>query len=172
MNISDDNNPRIRYLKHVEKNLNEGSMLIVALIYLGLELRDSGTKYLFSEFGLDVETFEILLMINLIGSIKPNELSKNVFMHPAKITRVLDRLENMEAIIKTPDKIDRRSYTINLTDHGLQLVKQGIKKFKDSSESLPSWIGKEKFEMYKHITLELIRAIDSQNANEKNDDAT
>lgn len=153
---------------HVEKNLNEGSMLIVALIYLGLELRDSGTKYLFSEFGLDVETFEILLMINLIGSIKPNELSKNVFMHPAKITRVLDRLESMQAIIKTPDKTDRRSYTINLTEHGSELVKKGIMKFKGSSESLPSWIGKERFEMYKHITLELIRALDSEKNDEKN----
>lgn len=171
MNITDENNPRIRYLKHVEKNLNEGSMLIVALIYLGLELRESGTKYLFSEFGLDVETFEILLMINLIGSIKPNELSKNVFMHPAKITRVLDKLENMEAIKKTSDKKDRRSYTINLTENGTKLVKQGIKKFKDSSESLPTWIGKENFEIYKQITLELIKALDSQKTNEKNNDA-
>lgn len=171
MNITDETNPRIRYLKHVEKNLNEGSMLIVALIYLGLELRESGTKYLFSEFGLDVETFEILLMINLIGSIKPNELSKNVFMHPAKITRVLDKLENMEAIIKTPDKKDRRSYTINLTENGTKLVKQGIKKFRDSSESLPSWIGKENFELYKQITLEFIKAVDSEKTNEKDDEA-
>ncbi len=158
MNITDDNIPRIRYLKHIEKNLNEGSMLIVALIYLGLELRESGTKYLFSE-------------LNFIGSVKPNELSKNVFMHPAKITRVLDKLENMEAIKKTSDKKDRRSYTINLTENGTKLVKQGIKKFRDSSESLPLWIGKENFEIYKQITLELIKALDSQKTNEKKDDA-
>lgn len=171
MNITDDNNLRISYLKQVERHLNEDSMLIVALIYLGLELRESGSKYLFSEFGLDVETFEILLMTSLIGEIRPNELSKKIFMHPAKITRVLDKLENMQAINRTPDKNDRRSYTISLTGHGKELVEQGKKKFKESSESLPSWIGKENFEIYKQITLELIKAMGSNKNDEKQDDA-
>lgn len=171
MNISNETNPHIRYLKHIESVLNEGSMLIVALIYLGLELKESGTKYLFAEFGLDVETFEILLTISQTGGIKPNVLSKNIMMHPAKITRVLDRLENLHAVVKTPDKKDRRSYTITLTENGSELVKKGIKKFSDSSESLPSQIGRENFEIYKQITLEMIKALDSGKKNEKKDDA-
>lgn len=162
MNINNKNKLPVETSIEAVESIGQGATLIVSLIHLGAILKEYGNKHIFAEFNLDVETFETLFIISQCEETSPSELSKYSLMHPAKTTRVLDRLEEMSAIERIPHANDRRSYTLRLTKKGEDLLSKSAKKFQTVTASLPKEMGRLNFGIYKKITIEMIKRMEKE----------
>jgi DNA-binding MarR family transcriptional regulator len=138
------------------KNISQPAMLIVALIHLGKLMFELGEKRVFGPLGMGGHEFEALF--NIIHHEKPTPtlLAKHSLMPPAKITRVLDRLEQKQAIIRHPIKGDRRSYSLSITEKGRELFKEATERFKQASERLKSGLGSENIELLSRFIIGII----------------
>jgi MarR family transcriptional regulator, organic hydroperoxide resistance regulator len=54
--------------------------------------------------------------------IKVSDLAKKIYLHPATVVGILDRLETRGMVTRVRSKNDRRVVKINLTDLGRELV--------------------------------------------------
>jgi DNA-binding MarR family transcriptional regulator len=52
----------------------------------------------------------------------PAAIADNIGVDRSAVTRLLDRLEKKDLIVREHDKLDRRSVNIHLTDHGRHLM--------------------------------------------------
>ena len=56
--------------------------------------------------------------------LKVSDVARRMYLHPATVVGILDRLEGRELVKRTRSKEDRRVVEINLTDKGRELVSQ------------------------------------------------
>ena len=56
------------------------------------------------------------------GSVRISELAKRMYLHPATVGGILDRLEKRGLIARCRSKADRRVVDVELTDEGRRLV--------------------------------------------------
>lgn len=56
------------------------------------------------------------------GSLKGTELARRMFIHPATVVNLVDRLEERGLVVRVRSKTDRRVVDIELTDAGVNLV--------------------------------------------------
>ena len=56
--------------------------------------------------------------------IKVSELARRMYLHPATVVGILDRLETRELVLRTRSKEDRRVVEIDLTEQGRDLLTQ------------------------------------------------
>jgi DNA-binding MarR family transcriptional regulator len=56
--------------------------------------------------------------------IKVSELARRMYLHPATVVGILDRLEGRGMVSRTRSKEDRRVVEVDLTDAGKSLVTQ------------------------------------------------
>ena len=56
--------------------------------------------------------------------IKVSELARRMYLHPATVVGILDRLETRELVFRTRSKEDRRVVEIELTEQGRELLTQ------------------------------------------------
>ncbi|MBN1799829.1 MAG: MarR family transcriptional regulator [Spirochaetales bacterium] len=138
------------------KSISQPAMLIVAIIHLGKLLFELGEKQVFGPLGIGGHEFEALF--NIIHHEKPTPtlLSQYSLMPPAKITRVLDKLEQRGAILRNPIKGDRRSYSLAITEKGRELFKQAIERFKQSGQNLSDEVGSENIKQLSRIIISII----------------
>jgi DNA-binding MarR family transcriptional regulator len=140
----------------VLKNISQPAMLIVSIIHLGKLLFEIGEKQVFGPFGIGVHEFEALF--NIIHQKKPTPtmLANHSLLPPAKITRVLDRLEQKQAITRNPVKDDRRSYSLGVTVKGRNIFKQAIERFKYAGESIKKDMGSQNIALLSRMIIEFI----------------
>ncbi len=114
---------------------------IVTAIHLGKVLNETGETSLFAPFDLSTSEFEALFIIDQKSKCRPTEVSRHSVMQPAKITRVLDKLEKKMLITRTALKTDRRAYNLELTEEGAKRLKAAVKAFAAGTESLTQNLG-------------------------------
>ena len=56
------------------------------------------------------------------ASIRVSELARQMFLHPATVVGILDRLEAKNLVTRTRSKEDRRAVEVELTDSGKEVV--------------------------------------------------
>ena len=133
MTISNDN---INYNNVWQElaGISNQAVLIVSLIHLGMLLRENGNKLIFGPLGIGVDEFEALFIISHYKGVRPTDIVKKGLMRPAKITRVLDRLEEMGATKRVHDTSDRRSFILEITKTGQQLLERAKDSFRNTSK--------------------------------------
>ncbi len=169
MTISNDNIDYDKVWKELSGISNQ-AVLIVALIHLGMLLREDGNKLIFRPLGIGVNEFEALFIISSHESARPTDIVKNSLMHPAKITRVLDRLEEIGATIRVPDTADRRSYILELTKTGRELLERAIESFRSISKISFKSLNNKEYKALQSAVLKILynrggREIESNNNN-------
>lgn len=122
--------------------LSPAAAFMVTIIHMGKVLADSGESEVFSGQNISIDEFETLFIINGHPSCRPKDVTTNSVMQPAKITRILDKLENKGFISRHPGKEDRRSYTVELTDSGKKCLEQAEKSFVESTQPMVKKMGK------------------------------
>lgn len=138
------------------KTISEPAMLIVAIIHLGELLFEIGEKQVFGPLGMSVHEFEALFNIAHHEKLTPTLLAQHSLMPPARITRVLDKLEQKEAITRNPIKGDRRSYSLSITENGAELYKQAVEQFKRAGETIRKDLGSEKTTLLTQLVVSFI----------------
>lgn len=75
------------------------------------------------ETGLTGPQLWAMKEISAAGSLNGVELARRMFVHPATIVNLLDRLEERGLVVRVRSKRDRRVVDIELTEVGAGLVK-------------------------------------------------
>jgi DNA-binding MarR family transcriptional regulator len=84
----------------------------------------SYTRRAKKESGLTGPQLWAIKMIADAGSIRVSDLSKKMYLHPATVIGILDRLIRLGLIKKTRSRKDRRVVHVSLTKAGREVVKR------------------------------------------------
>lgn len=74
------------------------------------------------ETGLTGPQLWAIKVIAEAAPIKPSELAKRMYLHPATVVGLIDRLERRELVSRTRSREDRRVVEITLTEKGRDLL--------------------------------------------------
>jgi len=148
------------------KEISQPAMLIVALIHLGKLLFELGEKDVFGPIGIGVNEFEALFSIKHIETPTPTILAQCSLMQPAKITRVLDKLEHIKTIARHPLKGDRRSCSLVLTQKGEELYTQAVAQFKEAGKVMGKNLGSVNVTIFSRLVIGTINGIGGYKKNE------
>jgi DNA-binding MarR family transcriptional regulator len=83
---------------------------------------------LFSEEGLSESQFRALALLSENGPMLMKKMSDAMFVTPANITGVVDRLEEKKLVRRTASKGDRRATIIEITPEGKAVGEKLAKK--------------------------------------------
>ena len=84
----------------------------------------SYTRRAKKESGLTGPQLWAIKMIADAGSIRVSDLSKKMYLHPATVIGILDRLIRLGLIKKTRSRTDRRVVHVSLTKAGKEVVER------------------------------------------------
>ena len=74
-----------------------------------------------SGYPINLSQFLVLRKLDVLGPMSAIDLARAIDHNPGAMTRLLDRLEQMGYLRRTPHAEDRRTLRIELTDAGLAL---------------------------------------------------
>jgi len=76
------------------------------------------------ETGLTGPQLWAIKVIAESGSIRVSDLARRLYLHPATVVGILNRLEKMDLIERNRKDVDRRIVQVSLTSSGRSLVKK------------------------------------------------
>jgi DNA-binding MarR family transcriptional regulator len=77
-------------------------------------------------YKITMEQLAVLEILNFQGDINMTELSNTVWKQNANITRIVDKLETRNLVVRKAIAWDRRAYLICITDEGKDLFYKEI----------------------------------------------
>lgn len=77
-------------------------------------------------FKITMEQLAVLEIINFQGDMNMTELSNAVWKQNANITKIVDKLEKNQLVVRRPVKGDRRANLVSITSEGKQLFEDVI----------------------------------------------
>jgi DNA-binding MarR family transcriptional regulator len=106
------------------------------LIYLTAQEIKNYAEKLLKPYDLTLEQLHLLKHLSSGSGISQRELGQFVNKTPANITRILDRLELKNLVIRRSSPEDRRASQVYLTDQGQALVQEVFAIFELFSSQL------------------------------------
>jgi DNA-binding MarR family transcriptional regulator len=100
----------------------------------------------FAAHGITVGDFDVLAALRRSGApfvLRPTDLARQLMLSPAGITNRLDRLAKAGLVDRTPDPEDRRSWLIELSGHGRQVVDGAVADHVANEERILTVLGPE-----------------------------
>ena len=76
------------------------------------------------EFGLTRSQSGVLKLLLMLGPLSSADLSRQLYMTPANMTGIIDRLERKGLVDRTRQSVDRRVVLITLTESGNDLSRR------------------------------------------------
>jgi len=130
---------------------------IGAQMAIALQLMKRKNHQAIANAGYDItmEQLAILEMIHFQGDMNMTQLSNAVWKQNANITRIVDKLETRNLVVRKAIPRDRRAYLICITDEGKDLFENVISIVNKVYKEIVSCITKEE----ETITLDFIKKI-------------
>jgi DNA-binding MarR family transcriptional regulator len=121
---------------------SEQSKLIVNLIYTYNQLKSRIATVLKNE-GVTMQQYNVLRIVNGSGEegITTSEIRERMLDKMSDASRMVDRLESMELLLKQRDRDDRRVLHVLLTEKGQALVQRLMQQ--DTIDQLASGVKEE-----------------------------
>jgi DNA-binding MarR family transcriptional regulator len=83
----------------------------------------NASRLFFARWELSASQFNVLNLLRLHGGgLSQTELSRELITHRSNVTGLVDRLEKRKLLVRKPVTGDRRSYSVQLTGAGTELV--------------------------------------------------
>lgn len=121
------------------------------LIYLtAQEIKNFAEKQL-KPYDLTLEQFHLLKHLSHDTGLNQREIGEAVNKTPANLTRILDRLEQKDLVVRRHNARDRRSSLVFLTLQGQSLVQEVFAVFESFSTQLTRGTSEEERETAKTI---------------------
>ncbi len=124
----------------MEKSPREKSIGAQMAIALQLMKRKNHQAIVNSGYKITMEQLVILEILVIKGDMNMTELSKTVWKQNANITRIVDKLEKRQLVVRKAVEGDRRAYLVSITDEGKHLFKNVIpivvKVYKDFTSDI------------------------------------
>ena len=121
---------------------SEQSKLIVNLIYTYNQLKSRIATVLKNE-GVTMQQYNVLRIVNGSGEegITTSEIRERMLDKMSDASRMVDRLESLELLLKQRDRDDRRVLHVFLTEKGQALVQRLMQQ--DTIDQLASGVKEE-----------------------------
>ena len=121
---------------------SEQSKLIVNLIYTYNQLKSRIATVLKNE-GVTMQQYNVVRIVNGSGEegITTSEIRERMLDKMSDASRMVDRLESMELLLKQRDRDDRRVLHVFLTEKGQALVQRLMQQ--DTIDQLASGVKEE-----------------------------
>ena len=110
----------------MQKNLRDKSIGAQMAIALQLMKRKNHQAILNSGYKITMEQLVVLEILLNNGDMNMTVLSKTVWKQNANITRIVDKLEKRQLVIRKDVEGDRRAHLVSITDEGKELFKNVI----------------------------------------------
>jgi len=94
-------------------------------------------------FKITMEQLVVIEVLDAFGDMNMTELSKTVWKQNANITRIVDKLEKKQYVVRKAVQGDRRANMLSVTDSGIELLKIVIPKLEKSYKKTISCITKD-----------------------------
>ena len=137
------NNPR-------ENSLGAQMSIALQLMKRKNQQAISGAGYI-----ITMEQIAVLEILNFHGDMNMTELSHAAWKQNATITRIVDKLEKRQFVIRKAVKGDRRANLLSITDKGRQVFKKVLPIINDVYNNAESDISKEE----EAITLKTLKKL-------------
>jgi MarR family transcriptional regulator, multiple antibiotic resistance protein MarR len=72
--------------------------------------------------GLTAQQFKVLVIVALYGAETPADLCRSLCLDSGSMTRMLDRLEQKDLLVRTRSEADRRQVKLVLTESGKEVA--------------------------------------------------
>jgi DNA-binding MarR family transcriptional regulator len=92
---------------------------------------DLHSRLLLQKNGLTIPQLAALQAVQRLQPITVGALARDIHLGPATVTGILGRLEKRGLVSRTRGQTDRRSVVVELTDDGLQMVKEAPSLLQD-----------------------------------------
>ena len=127
----------------MKKNPREKSIGAQMAIALQLMKRKNHQAIAKSGYKITMEQLAILETLSNKGDMNMTELSKTVWKQNANITRIVDKLEKRQLVVRKAIEGDRRANLVSITDIGKQLFEKVIPIVIDVYTDITSDISEE-----------------------------
>ena len=131
------------------------------LIYLTAQEIKNYAEKLLKPYDLTLEQFHLLKHMSLDSGMSQRQLGDLVNKTPANITRILDRLEQKDLVIRRRNPKDRRGTHVFLTDQGSGLVEEVFAIFESFSSQLTQDITDKEQQVARNVLNKIGRNIKS-----------
>jgi DNA-binding MarR family transcriptional regulator len=84
----------------------------------------AGLEVALGEVGFSVDQFQVMASISKLVSPTMGEISQDVSMANASLSRIVDSLEDRALAYRLPNPEDRRRISVNLSDMGVSKLQQ------------------------------------------------
>ncbi|MBP2656653.1 MAG: transcriptional regulator, MarR family [Firmicutes bacterium] len=117
----------------------------------------------FARYGLSKAKFNALIQIFMTGGhgLTQSELGKKLLVSRANITRLIDRLEKENLVVRKPDPNDKRVFQLYLTDRASTLMNAFIPIHNQYVHKLMSTLNTNEKEMLISLLDKLKQGLDS-----------
>lgn len=131
------------------------------LIYLTAQEIKNFAEKLLKPYELTLEQFHLLKNMSPDSGMSQRQLGDLVNKTPANITRILDRLEQKNLILRHNQPEDRRVTHVFLTDQGSRLIEEVFAIFESFSSQLTQDTTEEEQEISRNVLNRIGRNIKS-----------
>jgi DNA-binding MarR family transcriptional regulator len=125
-------------------------------------LLDDFLRRCFEPYGLRNIDYTVLRVLQLAGppyQMSPSELSAVVVRSTGGMTQILDRLEQIALVARSPNPLDRRKVIVGLTKKGVRLTERANKTYADRKAQLLEQFGPGEVEHIDQAVLSLMRVL-------------
>ncbi|WP_409294195.1 MarR family winged helix-turn-helix transcriptional regulator [Peribacillus sp. SCS-26] len=99
-------------------------------------------------YGITAEQWTVVKHLSFVDTINQKDLSKKTDKDQATLTKILDLLEQNEFITRKPNPEDRRSYLIEISSKGKNLVETVLPLIEDLYEDILAGLSKKQIETF------------------------
>ena len=139
----------------MKNNPREKSIGAQMSIALQLMKRKNHEAIAMSGYKITMEQLVVLEILVTYGEMNMTELSHAVWKQNANITRIVDKLEKKNWVIRKPVIGDRRANLLSVTDGGRKVFKEVVPIIKNVYNDVVSCISKEE----ESVTLTTLKKI-------------
>lgn len=110
---------------------------------LSQDMRNFAEKYVLKPYGITVEQLHLLKCLYQYTGLSQKEIGEIGYKTPANTTRLLDRLQAKDLVVRRENPEDRRAMLVFLTERGQELVQEVENVFESFKQSFLNGLSEE-----------------------------
>lgn len=139
----------------MEKQVNKPLMSVGFLLGATYNKLAALLMHRLKAYDITPEQWSVLYHVADDEGMMQKEIAARTLKDKPTVTRILHQLEHKGFIVRTEDKLDRRSFRIYITDQGKNLITETIPIEDSISEEVKASIGAESHDQLKQYLMEL-----------------
>ncbi|MCT6698618.1 MarR family winged helix-turn-helix transcriptional regulator [Rheinheimera sp. 4Y26] len=142
-------------------DLNPAPMAVMGRLVRSCALFDRELSTVFSEFGLNGGEFDVIATLRRSGkpyTLTPNQLLQTLMLTSGSMTNRIDKLEEKQLVMRSPDPHDRRGVLVSLTTKGLEIIDKALVRHLAKGDQLLAALSQAEREQLAQLLKKLLQS--------------